>query len=216
MKTITRRALARIASAAAVSALSAQQSQTAEYIGPLTGVDNKVADRGLDPLPQALRLLDSAPRRLRFSARTKAQAQQWQGQLRPKLVELLGGFPAEPVPLRPVTVETRQYARYRREKVVFDTRDGVSVLAYILTPLNARSPVPAVVCVPGHGRGVDDIVGIDEKAGNAPIRTAISTTLQFRSQRPVWPPLRSSRSGLDVDETQRTRSADLGVPLVSR
>src|SRR5205823_7224805 len=51
---------------------------------------------------------------------------------------------------------------YRREKVVFDTRPGVSVLAYILLPEKAPTPAPTMICVPGHGRGVDDIVGIDE------------------------------------------------------
>ena len=38
---------------------------------------------------------------------------------------------------------------------------GVSVLAYILIPEKAN-PAPTMICVPGHGRGVDDIVGIDD------------------------------------------------------
>ena len=46
---------------------------------------------------------------------------------------------------------------------MFDSRPGVSVLAYILVPENARTPAPAMICVPGHGRGVDDIVGIDDQ-----------------------------------------------------
>ena len=79
------------------------------------------------------------------------------------MVELLGGFPFERERLNPVTLETRDYGKYRREKVIFDSRDGVSVLAYILTPAGARGPLPTVICVPGHGRGVDDIVGIDDK-----------------------------------------------------
>jgi len=36
------------------------------------------------------------------------------------------------------------------------------VLGYLLTPSSAKRPYPTVVCIPGHGRGVDDIVGIDE------------------------------------------------------
>jgi dienelactone hydrolase len=164
MQKISRRALARFASAAAVGgALRAQESQTAEYIGPLTGVEKKAAGRVLDPLPYALRLVDSAPRQLRFSARNKSQAQKWQDRLRGKLAELVGGFPKERSPLRPLTLEIRDFARYRREKLIFDSQDGVSVLAYILLPAGAQTPLPAVICVPGHGRGVDDIVGIDEK-----------------------------------------------------
>jgi dienelactone hydrolase len=164
MKTISRRALARLASAAAAAcALPAQQSESAAYTGPLTGIGNKADGRGLDPLPHALRLVDAAPRRLRFSARTNAEAKAWQGQLRAKVVELLGGFPDTKSPLRPITLETREYPRYKREKIIFDSQEGVSVLAYILTPVAAKAPVPAVICVPGHGRGVDDIVGIDDK-----------------------------------------------------
>ncbi len=62
-----------------------------------------------------------------------------------------------------MTLETRAFAGYRREKVVFDSRPGVSVLAYVLIPNNATMPSPVVICVPGHGRGVDDIVGIDDQ-----------------------------------------------------
>jgi hypothetical protein len=36
-------------------------------------------------------------------------------------------------------------------------------LAYLLKPTGAKSPLATMVCVPGHGRGVDDIVGIDEQ-----------------------------------------------------
>jgi hypothetical protein len=49
---------------------------------------------------------------------------------------------------------------------VFDTRPGVSAIGYVLIPANARGPLPTMICVPGHGRGVDDIVGIDEKGND--------------------------------------------------
>jgi dienelactone hydrolase len=38
----------------------------------------------------------------------------------------------------------------------------VGVLAFLITPTRAKGPLPTVICVPGHGRGVEDIVGIDE------------------------------------------------------
>jgi dienelactone hydrolase len=169
---MSRRALARLASAAVAAKglvaqqsaqQSAQQAKNEDYSGPLTGLQDKAEGRGLDPLPYAVRLLDNAPRRLRFSARSRPEAEQWQGQLRSKLTELLGGFPSERTPLRPITLETQDFNGYRREKVIFDSRDGMSVLAYVLRPKNARTPAPTVICVPGHGRGVDDIVGIDDK-----------------------------------------------------
>jgi dienelactone hydrolase len=36
-------------------------------------------------------------------------------------------------------------------------------LGYLLTPVGAQAPRASVICVPGHGRGVDDIVGIDSE-----------------------------------------------------
>jgi dienelactone hydrolase len=166
MKKISRRELGRMAAtltAARVLPLAAQAPASAEYIGPLTGVSGGLEDRGFDPVVYARDRYAAAPRQLRFQARTRQQAEDWQRTLRAKLTELLGGFPAARQPLRPATLETRQFAGYRREKVVFDTRPGVSMLAYLLLPTRVQGPASTVICIPGHGRGVDDIVGIDEQ-----------------------------------------------------
>ena len=166
---MTRRELGRMAAAlAAAPALpapvDAQTSAPASrYIGPLTGVGSGLDDRRFDPVLFARDLYAAAPRRLRFQARTRADAERWQRDLHAKVTELLGGFPAERSPLRPHVLETRSFPAYRREKIVFDSRAGVSVLAYVLTPSRAQAPVAAMICVPGHGRGVDDIVGIDDQ-----------------------------------------------------
>jgi plasmid stabilization system protein ParE len=77
---------------------------------------------------------------LRFQATTRAEAEAWQRTLRVKLAELLGGFPSRRAPLDPTVLETREFTRYRREKVVFNSRPGVSVLAYVLTPRDAKPP----------------------------------------------------------------------------
>lgn len=166
MQKISRRRLVRMAAGlAAIRALpiQAQEPAASVYIGPLTGVTKSIEDRRFDPVAYTLDLYAAAPRRLRFQARTRAQAEAWQKTLKTKLTELVGGFPSERHPLRPDTIETRRFPGYRREKIVFDSRPGVSVLAYVLLPDTMKTPAPVVVCVPGHGRGVDDIVGIDEK-----------------------------------------------------
>jgi dienelactone hydrolase len=143
--------------------LSAQAPAPSGYIGPLTGITDGLDDRRFDPVAYTRDRYGAAPRRLRFQARTRAQAEEWQQTLRAKVTDLVGGFPSERHPLRPVTLETRAFPGYRREKIVFDSRPGVSVLAYLLLPDKTQPPVPSVICVPGHGRGVDDIVGIDER-----------------------------------------------------
>ncbi|MCC7009711.1 MAG: acetylxylan esterase [Acidobacteria bacterium] len=156
-------ALPSIAEPAGAQASSAAPSPTNGYIGPLTGVTaTAIAGRVFDPVAYSRGLLAAAPRALRFQASTRLEAERWQAALRTKLVELLGGIPAGTVPLRAETLEVREFPRYRREKLVFDSAPGVSVVAYVLAPVGRPRPLATMICVPGHGRGVDDIVGIDE------------------------------------------------------
>jgi dienelactone hydrolase len=172
MRKMSRRELVQMAAALTATgvmqpeargAADVAQGRPSDYVGPLTGVTTGLDDRRFDPVAYAYERYTTAPRQLRFQARTRPQAEAWQRRLRAKLTELIGGFPAAREPLRPVTLETRTYPGYRREKVVFDSRPGVSVLVYVLIPTGAASPAASVICVPGHGRGVDDIVGIDEQ-----------------------------------------------------
>jgi hypothetical protein len=167
VKTLSRRDLVQATVLAAAGALPLRaQTSDSGYIGPLTGVTSGLDDRHFDPKAYAIGRLDAVTRQLGFRARTRAEADEWQRALRAKVVELIGGLPAARAPLRPVTLETRDYPAYRREKIVFDSAPGVSVLAYVLIPAQARTPAPAMICIPGHGRGVDDIVGIDERGND--------------------------------------------------
>lgn len=140
----------------------AQPPAPSGYTGPLTGVTTGLDGRRFDPVAYARDTYAAAPRQLGFSARTRAEAEQWQAALRSRLTTLLGGFPSERTALRPLTLETRTFPGYTREKVLFDSRPGVTVLAYLLLPQGRSRSAPVVICIPGHGRGVDDIVGIDE------------------------------------------------------
>jgi dienelactone hydrolase len=166
MRKVSRRELGRMAVAlttARARPLGAQTPPSSGYIGPLTGITHGLDDRRFDPVAYTRDRYSDAPRRMRFQARTRRQAEEWQKALRAKLTDLIGGFPSSRSPLRPVTLESRAFSGYRREKIVFDSRPGVSVLAYLLLPEKAPPPAATVICVPGHGRGVDDIVGIDEQ-----------------------------------------------------
>jgi dienelactone hydrolase len=157
---MTRRDLGKIALFQAAVA----KAQTAKkYTGALDGVESKVDANNFDPVHFTNTLYDSAPLRMTFQAKTRRQAEQWQARLRPKIAELVGGFPEKRAPLEAQTLEFRDFPTYRREKFVIQSRPGVSVLGYLLTPKSGKTPHPTIVCVPGHGRGVDDIVGIDDK-----------------------------------------------------
>jgi dienelactone hydrolase len=147
---------------AAAGIASAEQNEKPEYSGALDGTAGRVNLDSFDPVRWTLERHSSATLGLTFKAKTRGQAQEWQRVLRRKLVELMGGFPAERGPLRARTLEVRDFPNYKREKFIFESRPGVGVLGYLITPVNRSAPLPAVICIPGHGRGVDDIVGIDE------------------------------------------------------
>jgi dienelactone hydrolase len=166
MPKVSRRDLGRLATGLAAAhtlRVGAQAPAASTYVGPLTGITTGLDGRHFDPVAETRDLFAAAPRRLRFQARNRADAEAWQKTLRARLTELLGGFPTARLPLRPAVLETRTFPAYRREKIVFDSRPGSSVLVYVLLPSQARTPCPTMICVPGHGRGVDDIVGIDEQ-----------------------------------------------------
>jgi dienelactone hydrolase len=147
-----------------------------KYTGALNGFEDKVDLNSFNPAAYTLRLHDEAPLRMTFQATTRAEAEVWQKALRAKLLELIGGFPEKREPLRPQTLEVRDFPEYRREKFTFESRPGFTVLGYLLTPKSARAPYPAVIALPGHGRGVDDLVAIDRE-GRDRVAVAYTGTL---------------------------------------
>jgi dienelactone hydrolase len=158
---MTRRDLGKLA--ASTTLFQARAATPAKYSGALDGLESKVDVKNFDPVAFTDQLHAAAPLRMTFNAKTRRQAEQWQQRLRLKVTELLGGFPEKRSPLEAQTLEVRDFPGYRREKFVFQSRPGAWVLGYLLTPKAGKAPHASVVCVPGHGRGVDDIVGIDEK-----------------------------------------------------
>ena len=159
---MTRRELGKLAVGSAALLQSKKTARAAaKYTGALDGFEAKVEAAAFDPVLFSKQLYDSAPLRLTFKAQTKRQAEQWQKRLREKVTELVGGFPEKRAPLQPQTLEVREFPTYKREKFVIQSRPGAYVLGYLLTPKEGKAPHPVMVCVPGHGRGVDDIVGID-------------------------------------------------------
>ena len=118
----------------------------------------------LDTLAFSHHLYDETPRELEFRATSLSEAEAWQHVLREKLIELMGGFPSTKCELQPETLETQEFEGYIRETVLFQSRPNMEVYGYFLTPTHIDIPNPnaTILCLAGHGRGVDDIVGIEE------------------------------------------------------
>lgn len=130
------------------------------YRGPL--IDSDLNDRQLDSRQFSLSSYEVIKPSMSFSATNEASARLWQKRVRRKLTELLGGFPSSRAALRPRILEKKRFNDYTREKVIFQSRNNLSVFGYLLLPRNVSGPLPAIICLPGHGRGCDDIVGIAE------------------------------------------------------
>ncbi|MBS1855329.1 MAG: acetylxylan esterase [Acidobacteria bacterium] len=167
---MTRRELALVGGAVLAARKRAKAQSAPKYRSALDGMQEKVAMGDFDPIAYTLKLHDEAPLALTFRATGRREAEAWQKKLRPKIEELMGGFPKTRPPLESETLEVKEYPGYRREKFVFHSRPGVAVLGYLLTPKTGRAPHAPVVCIPGHGRGVDDIVGIDEKGQDRTVK----------------------------------------------
>ncbi len=90
-------------------------------------------------------------RRERFAAvRSEADLIALQGELGLKVLDLIGGLPAERTPLNARAVGTIAGDGYRIEKVVFESVPGFHVTALLYVPEGPPGPKPAVLLACGH------------------------------------------------------------------
>jgi len=83
----------------------------------------------------------------------------WKEALRSRLRESIGLPEMTELPLEVEQIERRGMGDYERETLTYSTRQGVRAFAYLLVPKGVTASCPAVICVPGHGDGVDALVG---------------------------------------------------------
>ena len=148
-----------------------QPADTPPYRSALDKFESKVDMKTFDPVLWSQARYREMPRQLKFKAGNPGEVKAWQKKLRGKVAALLGGFPSKRPAVQATILETREFPAYTREALVFESRPGLSVFGYLLKPKNAAAPPPVAICVPGHGRGVDDIVGVNEKGGDRVKRT---------------------------------------------
>jgi len=84
----------------------------------------------------------------------------WRDGSRARLAERLGRFPPRVPPESEVT-DSVDCGDHRRDRVVFDVEDTMSVPAHLLVPHDRHEPGPAVLAIHGHGPGKDEVCGID-------------------------------------------------------
>ena len=110
----------------------------------------------LDPHKYALQRLSTL--RTEFAWK-RGDGEAWSRALRKRLCEAVGLPVDREVPLEVELIERRTFDGYERETLHFTGQPGMRVFAYLLIPHGIASRGPAVFCVPGHGPGVDILVG---------------------------------------------------------
>ena len=84
--------------------------------------------------------------------------------LRAQVRTMLGPDPQRVEPDVEIT-DVVDCGSYRRERIVFDAEDAMSVPAYRLVPHDRVAPGPAVLAIHGHGPGKRQICGLDAGVG---------------------------------------------------
>lgn len=136
----------------------------------------------LDPKTYYQRRLDALKPAFEWSAATREEALAWQRRVRDRVRELVG-LPTEDRPdLQPRILEKTAFPGYTRETVIFRSREGLDAFAYFLAPKGPTERRPAVLCLPGHGRGVDSIVGVAEDGSQRGIDSPAEYQMDFALQ----------------------------------
>jgi dienelactone hydrolase len=160
-----------------------------------------------------------------FSATVVAEAladgadrARFQADFRARFAGLLGGPEGDAPDLDAVTLESRQMDGYRREAVSFATLPGLRAFGYFLVPDGCAAGQPAMLCLPGHGRGVDTIVGIAEdgsqRALGRPEEYAADYALQCVAR--GYPTLALDMIGFGVRRDKSTRDGSAGASTCAR
>ncbi|QDV69156.1 Abhydrolase family protein [Rosistilla carotiformis] len=102
-------------------------------------------------------LADRSKPSMRWKAETPAQHQQWQQNLHPVVVDLLGKMP-DRVPLEVKWSEEKSFDTYTRHKIYVRTEAAYWAPVYYFVPHHRAAPLPAIVCLHGHS-GIVPYIG---------------------------------------------------------
>jgi dienelactone hydrolase len=88
-----------------------------------------------------------------------AELAAWQRRARRELNALIGRQPAQ-VALNVEVLDSVDCGPYRRDHLVYDAEEHMSVPAYLLVPHDRTRPGPAILAQHGHGPGKDEVCGL--------------------------------------------------------
>ena len=102
-------------------------------------------------------------RGMRFSGASRADFDAWQTQAHAELTASVRGEPAGLLPLEleriPLSAPAEDgFAGVRVERLYYRTREDLTATAYLVLPQEPTAPAPAVLCPPGHGDGMNQVL----------------------------------------------------------
>lgn len=87
----------------------------------------------------------------------------WPIEVRSELRMLVGVVDESWPTAHPLCEKATDECDHTRQWVSFPSRAGWNGSGWLLTPKALSRPVPAVICLPGHGAGADALVGLSEE-----------------------------------------------------
>lgn len=114
------------------------------------------------------RSLIARPKAYEWPDRRPEGREDWATSLRGDLARCVGLRTPESTPV-PRVVDSVRLDGYRRDALVYESVSGLDAFAFLLVPDGLTDPAPGVLCLPGHGRGVDPVVGIAADGAQRPV-----------------------------------------------
>lgn len=92
----------------------------------------------------------------RFDLRSHETVPEWQARLRPVIERMLTQNEMQPCDLAPETLGNAKCDGFTAEYLTYQSEPGVRIPAVLLVPDGVHTASPAILCPPGHGRGLPD------------------------------------------------------------
>jgi hypothetical protein len=121
----------------------------------------------MSPNEAVRRWIEECHQELAWEPGTREQVRQWQDELRQRLREAIGIQRFVIPAVEWEAGEGHPGDGFLRSEIRFESRSGCVVTGYLLLPLDIDEPRPGILCLPGHGVGVDAVVGLKDEPYHA-------------------------------------------------
>jgi hypothetical protein len=171
-------------------------------------------------------------RTMQYTSRNKNEAEKWQKELRInfsgllKMNDLIGN--SKSIPFNPKEIKSENKGKYILKEVEISSTAGRRITVVLTMPVQQKGPLPAVVCIHGHGGELYSVYKYDTpykgfanelaNSGYITIATTVSQHNIFEKERTLmgerlWDLMRCVDYLESLKETDRSRIGCAGLSL---